>query len=83
MTHSQCACGRKTELKPEAFLLFSISGTCFLMRCNKVVEIISYHLNIVISDICFTDDVDLCMELDPGTHTLYSWFPPKIGCDTS
>jgi hypothetical protein len=29
----------------------------------------------------FTDDVTICMELDPGIHIGNTWFVLKTGCD--
>jgi hypothetical protein len=31
----------------------------------------------------FTNDVTICMELDPGIHIGSTWFVLEIGCDNS
>jgi hypothetical protein len=35
----------------------------------------------VILFLLFTDDVTICMELDPGIHIGNTWFVLKTGCD--
>jgi hypothetical protein len=36
----------------------------------------------VILFLLFTNDVTICMELDPGIHIGNTWFVLKTGCDT-
>jgi hypothetical protein len=51
---------------------------CFPGFCCKSL-IISFLY--VILFLLFTDDVTICMELDPGIHIGNTWFVLKTGCD--
>jgi hypothetical protein len=37
----------------------------------------------VILFLLFTNDVTICMELDPGIHIGSTWFVLETGCDTN
>jgi hypothetical protein len=52
---------------------------CFPGFCHKSL-IISFLY--VILFLLFTNDVTICMELDPGIHIGSTWFVLETGCDS-
>jgi hypothetical protein len=53
---------------------------CFPGFCCK--SLIIFFLYVILF-LLFTDDVTICMELDPGIHIGNTWFVLKTGCDRS
>jgi hypothetical protein len=53
---------------------------CFPGFCCK--SLIIYFLYVILF-LLFTNDVYICMELDPGVHIGITWFVLKTGCDKS
>jgi hypothetical protein len=59
-------------------IAYEVWSLCFPGFCCKSL-IISFLY--VILFLLFTNDVTICMELDPGIHIGNTWFILKTGCD--
>jgi hypothetical protein len=47
----------------------------------RIVEGYVFYPSTVILFLLFTNDVTICMELDPGIHIGSTWFVLETGCD--